>query len=276
MRPLILLQTDFTYKEGAVAAMKGVIKQNARLSEIHDLSHEIPQYDVWSASFRIHQSLRFWPEDTILVSVVDPGVGTARKACVAVHQNGYMIVTPDNGTLTHIYPELVAVYEIDVQKHRYPTPFHTQVFHGRDVFGYVAARLAAATLSLEELIPYDLKDVVRLPIPVPDVVEDTLVGILEIQDPNFGNCWTNIPMEYVEALKAQIGERFNVRIFGPDGFELRVNLPYVESFGALDFEESLMYPTELRTLGFAMNQKNFAKTHQLGFGPNWIVHITKG
>jgi S-adenosylmethionine hydrolase len=275
MRPLILLQSDFTFKEGAVASMKGVIKQMARLAEVHDLSHEIPQYDIWSASFRIHQSLRFWPEDTLLVSVVDPGVGTQRKAAVAVHRQGYIIVTPDNGSLTHIYPELVVVYEIDVNTHRFPSPYTNQVFHGRDVFAYVAALLASANLSLEDLTEYPLEDIVRIPRPYPDLVQDKAVGILEIQDPNFGNCWTNIPVEFLQDLNIDTGDLCQIKLFGPDQRSLEFELPFHLSFGQVNLHEGLMYQTELRTLGFAYNQKNFAKTHDLGFGPNWIVHIQK-
>ena len=275
MRPLILLQTDFTFKEGAVASMKGVIKQMARLAEIHDLSHEIPQYDIWSASFRIHQSLRFWPEDTMLVSVVDPGVGTKRRASVAVHQKGYLIITPDNGTLTHIYPELVAVYEIDVNQHRFPSPYPNQVFHGRDVFAYVAALLASANLSLADLTAYPLEEIVRIPRPYPDVVQDKAIGILEIQDPNFGNCWTNIPVEFLSDIDIDVGDACIVSLFGPDQHVDKFDLPYHLTFGAVDLHEGLLYQTELRTIGLAYNQKNFAKTHELGFGPNWIVHIQK-
>ena len=83
MKPILVFQTDFTYKESAVCAMYGVVKSVDRELEIIDGTHEIPQYDIWSASYRLYQSMKFWPEGTIFVSVVDPGVGTARKACVA-------------------------------------------------------------------------------------------------------------------------------------------------------------------------------------------------
>ena len=102
MKPIIVLQTDFTYKEGAVAAMKGVIKTIDPSLEIIDLTHEIPQFDIWSASFRLYQVIHFWPKGTIFVSVVDPGVGSSRKACVAFTKSGHVIVTPDNKTLTQL------------------------------------------------------------------------------------------------------------------------------------------------------------------------------
>ncbi|MEZ4509277.1 MAG: SAM-dependent chlorinase/fluorinase [Eubacteriales bacterium] len=100
MKPILVFQTDFTYKEGAISSMYGVVKSVDRELEIIDGTHELPQYDTWSASYRLYQSLRFWPEGTVYVSVVDPGVGTARKACVAKVAGGYYVVTPDNGALT--------------------------------------------------------------------------------------------------------------------------------------------------------------------------------
>ena len=101
-KPMLVFQTDFTYKEGAVCAMYGVCKSVDRTLELIDGTHELPQYDTWSASYRLYQSMKFWPKGTIFVSVVDPGVGTARRACVAKTSDGYYIVTPDNGSLTHV------------------------------------------------------------------------------------------------------------------------------------------------------------------------------
>ena len=96
-KPILVFQTDFTYKEGAVSAMYGVVKTVDRELEIFDGTHEIPQYDTWSASYRLLQSLPFWPKGTIYVSVVDPGVGTSRRACVAKTANGYYVVTRTTG-----------------------------------------------------------------------------------------------------------------------------------------------------------------------------------
>jgi len=102
MKPILVFQTDFTYKEGAVSAMYGVVKSVDRELEIMDATHEIPKYDTWSASYRLYQYMRFWPKGTVFVSVVDPGVGTSRKAAVAKTCDGYYVVSPDNGSLTHV------------------------------------------------------------------------------------------------------------------------------------------------------------------------------
>ena len=72
--PIMVFQTDFTYKEGAVAAMYGAVRSVSRDVEIVTATHEIPQYDIWSASYRLQQYVQFWPKGTVFVSVVDPGV----------------------------------------------------------------------------------------------------------------------------------------------------------------------------------------------------------
>jgi S-adenosylmethionine hydrolase len=167
MRPLMVFQTDFTYREGAVCAMYGVVKSVSRDIEIIDGTHELPQYDIWSASYRLWQSMEFWPADTVFVSVVDPGVGTGRRACVCETAGGWRVVTPDNGSLTHVLKHIgvTAVREIDEEKGRLPSTRGTSVFHGRDLFGYCGARLAAGVIGFEEVGPaYDAREIVRLPI----------------------------------------------------------------------------------------------------------------
>ena len=153
MKPILVFQTDFTYKESAVSAMYGVVKSVDRELEIIDATHQIPQYDIWSASYRLFQPMRFWPKGTIFVSVVDPGVGTPRRGCVALTEDGYYVVTPDNGTLTHV-KALVGIREVReidqrVNRLRGKGTEETSVFHGRDVFGYTAARLASGIITYE-------------------------------------------------------------------------------------------------------------------------------
>ena len=77
---LLVFQTDFGYKDSTVAAMYGVVKRVDHTLEIIDSTHELPPFDIWSASYRLWQAKRFWPEGTVIVSVVDPGVGTSRRA----------------------------------------------------------------------------------------------------------------------------------------------------------------------------------------------------
>ena len=157
MKPILVFQTDFTYKEGAVSSMYGVVKTVDRELEIMDGTHELPQYDPWSASYRLYQSLQFWPEGTIYVSVVDPGVGTKRRACVAKTVDGYYIVTPDNGSLTHVkrFIGIEAVREIDESVNRLRGKARTASLFSTEGICLAIRRqdLPAASLTLREWDP---------------------------------------------------------------------------------------------------------------------------
>ena len=166
--------------------------------EIIDGTHEIPKFDTWSASYRLYQSMSFWPKGTIFVSVVDPGVGTPRKASVAATVDGYFIVTPDNGSLTHVkeWMGIREIREIDENVNRLngKDTEAVSVFHGRDLFSYCAAKLASGKITFEEVGPaYPLDEVVTHPIQEPRFGEGEVSAIFEINDPHFGNLWTNIP-----------------------------------------------------------------------------------
>ena len=97
---IIVFQSDFGLKDGAVSAMKGVAMGVSADLKLFDLTHDIPAYNIWEAAFRLQQTVPYWPAGTVFVSVVDPVVGTDRKSVVMKTGTGQFIVTPDNGTLT--------------------------------------------------------------------------------------------------------------------------------------------------------------------------------
>jgi hypothetical protein len=278
MKPILVFQTDFTYREAAVCAMYGVVKSVDRTLEIIDGTHEIPQYDIWSASYRLHQSMRFWPAGTIFVSVVDPGVGTSRRGCVAQTADGYVVVTPDNGALTHLAHEvgILAVREIDqtVNRLRGKGTEGVSVFHGRDVFAYCAARLASGVITYEQVGPaYPVDEIVTLPILAPVLAGGCVRGIFEIGDPNFGNLWTNIPLALFTEAGFVYGDRprLTVRRDGQVVFDARVL--FHRSFGYAAKGEVIIYTNELLKIGVAVNQGSFCERYKLGFGPEWEVEF---
>src|SRR6476659_9263446 len=103
---MVVFQSDFGLKDGAVSAMKGVALGVSSDLKLYDLTHEIPAYNIWEAAYRLEQTVPYWPAGTVFVSVVDPGVGTNRKSVVLKTKSGHFIVTPDNGTLTLIAQSL--------------------------------------------------------------------------------------------------------------------------------------------------------------------------
>ncbi|MFP3324884.1 SAM-dependent chlorinase/fluorinase, partial [Planococcus sp. SIMBA_160] len=102
----LVLQSDFGIDDGAVSAMYGVANTVSSNIRIFDLTHNIPQYDIWEASYRLLQTVTYWPEETVFVSVVDPGVGSERKSLVVKTTSSHYIITPDNGTLTHVAQDI--------------------------------------------------------------------------------------------------------------------------------------------------------------------------
>jgi S-adenosylmethionine hydrolase len=146
--------------------------------------------------------MRFWPEGTIFISVIDPGVGTPRRACVAKTKDGYYIVTPDNGTLTHMkkWVGINEIREIDesINRLKGKDTEGTSIFHGRDLFGYCAARLASGIITYEQVGPeYDVKEIVEYPIMEPINLGNKIRGMFEIEDPTLVICGLTFHYPYL-------------------------------------------------------------------------------
>lgn len=280
MKPILVFQTDFTYAEGAVSSMYGVVKCVDRELEIFDGTHQIPQYDTWSASYRLYQSLGFWPEGTIYVSVVDPGVGTSRRACVAKTKTGHYVVTPDNGALTHVkrFMGIEEVREIDetVNRLRGKGTEEVAIFHGRDLFGYCAAKLASGIIDFEGVGPaYPVDEIVEHDILEPTIEPGKVQGIFEINDPNFGNLWTNIPLKAFNEAGFEYGEHVNVEICHEGKPVFQQKVLFHKSFGFAEKGEPIIYNNEMMKVAMALSQGSFCKEFDLNFGPDWTVTFTK-
>lgn len=280
MKPILVFQTDFTYKEGAVSSMYGVVKTVDRELEIMDGTHELPQYDTWSASYRLYQSLQFWPEGTIYVSVVDPGVGTKRRACVAKTVDGYYIVTPDNGTLTHVKRMIgiEAVREIDetVNRLRGKGTEGVAIFHGRDLFGYTAARLASGIIDFEGVGPeYPVDEIVEHEILEPVAKPGKVEGVFEINDPNFGNLWTNIPLNVFQEAGFAYGDYVNVIVKHEGTPVFAEKVLFHKSFGYAEKGEPMIYNNELMKVAMAVSQGSLCEKYGLSYGSDWAVEFTK-
>lgn len=280
MKSILVYQTDFTYKEGAVCAMYGVVKSVDRELEIIDGTHEIPKFDTWSASYRLYQSMSFWPKGTIFVSVVDPGVGTPRKACVARTSDGYFVVTPDNGSLTHLkqWVGIDQIREIDesVNRLRGKNTEDVSVFHGRDLFSYCAAKLASGQITYEDVgRQYPLDQIVTHPMHEPNFDDGLARGIFEINDPNFGNLWTNFPLKLFLNAGFNFGDRLQMKIRHEGQKVFSQHVLFEKSFGFAQKGEPMLYNNELMRVGVAVNQGSFVEQYGIGYGPEWEVEITK-
>jgi S-adenosylmethionine hydrolase len=271
---IVVLQTDFGLKDQAVAAMRGVIRNVDRRVIVDDLTHEIPAYNIWEAAYRLNAVIDYWAADTVFVSVVDPGVGTARKSIVARLENGQKVVTPDNGTLTLIADRIGidAVREIDERAHRLPGSGDSYTFHGRDVYAYVGALLASGKLQFDAVGPRQ-GDIVRLEYERATVANGRLAGGIPVLDPQYGNVWTNIPASDLKALGVRLGDRVTLTISAAGRELVTLTMPYVHTFGNVPDGESLLYANSVGMLAVALNQRNFAQTYRIASGPTWRVDI---
>ena len=274
---IVVLQTDFGEKDGAVSEVKGVMYSVDKSLLISNLTNEIPAFNIWEASYRLYQTAPYWPKGTVFISVVDPGVGTARRSVVAETNSGQYIVTPDNGTLTMIN-DTVGIKEvrtIDEINNRLKGSGASYTFFGRDVYGYTAAKLASGKISFAEVGPVLNKSVVTLPYQKATIQNNLLSGTIVILDPQYGNVWTNIDKEMLEKFDMQVGQFYKVKIFHENKLKFSDVLDLHHTFGEVEKGKNLLYLNSLLNLSIATNQANFAKLHHIQAGPEWKITIEK-
>lgn len=275
---LLVLQTDFGLADGAVSAMQGVAYSVAPEITISHLTHEIEPYNIYDASYRLLQTLDYWPVGTVFVSVVDPGVGSNRSSVIAKTKTGQYIVTPDNGTLSHVakYIGIVEVREINEAKNRLPHSEKSHTFHGRDVYVYNGAMLANDESYFETLpVTLPVESITCLEIVEPTLKDGTIYGIIDILDIRFGSLWTNIPLELVEEAGIQTGDTISIKIYHNDIKKYDNQLLYGHSFADVAVGETVGYINSLINLAVAINQQNFSETYNIGTGNEWHIHIKK-
>ena len=275
---LLVLQSDFGLVDGSVAAMVGVALQEDPTLKIHNLTHEITPYNIFEASYRLFQSLRYWSECTTFISVLYPGVGSKRKSVVALTENNQYIVTPDNGTLTYIktHVGIKAIREISEVKNRRQNTEYSYTFHGRDVYAYTGAKLASGHITFEEVGPeLPVDAVLELPV-VETVIGDNFVcGAVDILDVRFGSLWTSIKREDFYTLEPEFGDRFEVTISNNDMLVYQNQVTYGKSFADVRIGQPILYINSLYRVGLAINQGSFAKAYNVGVGSNWHIEIKK-
>lgn len=195
--PIVTLTSDFGLRDPFVGIMKGVILGICPEARLVDLTHEVTAYDVGEAALALESAVGFFPGGTVHLAVVDPGVGSARRA-MALRRGGHYFVGPDNGLFTFATAgdEWSAV-SLEAEAFRLPAVSHT--FHGRDIFAPAAAHLAAG-IPLERLGP-PLSDPVRLPRAECRRIGDELIGEV-IGGDRFGNLVTSVTADAIERLGA--------------------------------------------------------------------------
>lgn len=273
----LVFQSDFGLKDGAVAAMKGVAYSLSQELTMVDLTHEIPAYNIWEGAYRLNQSASYWPAGTVFVSVVDPGVGSSRRSVVMKSKSGHYFVTPDNGTLTFVAENLgiAEVRVIDETRNRLRNSNESYTFHGRDVYAYTGARLAAGIIRFEEVGDSVFHDVMRLPYTKPAFSNGVLYGTIDILDIQYGNLWTNIDKKLVEQSGIKVGDKVFVKILHKEKLVYQGEAIYGNTFSAVEPGKTIAYMNSLLRLSLAINQGNFAGRHKISSGGEWKIQVRK-
>ncbi|ABB23276.1 SAM hydrolase/SAM-dependent halogenase family protein [Pelodictyon luteolum] len=234
--PAVVLLTDFGTDDTYVGQMKGVILTIAPETRIIDLTHAVTPQDVTEGAFLLERALPYLPPESIVIAVIDPGVGTRRRA-IAVEAGGRRFLAPDNGLLTPILLKNGPVQCVEVTNRRYIAPERSRTFHGRDIFSPAAAHLATG-IALNTLgAAIEPADCMKLPMPGCTALG---IGVWEggvIFSDRFGNLVTSIDSSLA-------AEKDQWRLVLPDG----TALPVRETYGNVPEGEPLAYRGSFGTL----------------------------
>ena len=249
---LVTLTTDFGTRDGYVGAMKGVLVSRAPSARIIDIAHDIPHHDIAAAAQVLANAVPFFPEGTIHVAVVDPGVGGQRKEVIVVDR-GQIFIGPDNGIFSLIAPRPEAVYEIVESDFRREKPSST--FHGRDVFAAAAARLANGGEPDQAGPQVILRGRLAMPTIEPGSGA-AKANVLHVDV--FGNLITNIP-------EAKTPDKASFRVAG------RVIDGLRQTFEDVAEGELLAYIGSRKTVEIAV--RNGSAAEMLGAGRGTVVEV---
>ena len=268
----LLIQADF-----AGLVMTGVAHSVSKDLVVYNVRPLIPLYDIRAASASMAYNAQTWPAGTVFVSVVDPGVGTDRKSVVLQTQNGLLFVSPDNGSLSGPATAygIEAVREIDESVNRIPGSEWSHTFHGRDVYSYTGARLAAGVISFEEVGPLMEPKIIMLEELGARLEDGVLYGYVSGGTGRLGNISFSIDRHLFEDIDPAYGEMYNVVIRNNDEIAWDGSLPYTKSFGDVPLGDNLLFVNSSGATSIAVNQGNFANKYGIGSGDNWTIEIRK-
>jgi hypothetical protein len=255
--PIIVFMTDYGTFDDAVAICKGVMLSIAPDARIVDLTHHVAPYSIADGARFLSRAALYFPTGTIFVGVVDPGVGTQRRAVIAKSKRGQYFVVPDNGLLTFIEDRdgIASAREITNPVWRWPGPV-SGTFHGRDIFAPAGAHLARGDdwTGVGPEVPH----LVRLALKPAVIAADGINGRVVALDGPFGNLITNVKAELFQKRGYRLGDPVLINIG-----RLKLTAPYVTTFGDVPIGQPLLYIDSSGLVGLAINQGSFAKVHDV-------------
>jgi len=249
--------TDFGVVDDSVALCKGVMYGIAPHLRIVDLTHQANAFSIRDGARFLFGTAPYFPPGTVFVAVVDPGVGSSRKAVVVKSKRGQFFVLPDNGLMTMIEDRdgIEGIREITNPDWMVGAKI-SSTFHGRDIFSPVGAHIARGDDWTQVGPP--VKQLIRLDLKPASVDNKGLTGEVIALDGPFGNLITNISAEDLLKLGYQRGDRLKVTIAGRE-----LEMPFVKTFSDVPLKQPLLFIDSRGRASFALNQASFAATYQI-------------
>jgi S-adenosylmethionine hydrolase len=249
--------TDFGIVDDSVALCKGVMYGIAPNLRIVDLTHQVNAFSIRDGARFLFGATPYFPAGTVFVAVVDPGVGSPRKAVVVKSKRGQFFVLPDNGLMTMVEERdgVEAIREVTNPDWMVGARI-SSTFHGRDIFSPVGAHIARGDDWIQ--VGPVVKELVRLDLKPASVDEKGLTGEVIALDGPFGNLITNITAEGFLKLGYQRGDKLKVRIA-----EREIEMPFVKTFSDVPIKQPLLFIDSRGRVSFALNQFSFAAAYSI-------------
>jgi S-adenosylmethionine hydrolase len=255
--PTIVFMTDFGVLDDSVAICRGVMYGIMPTVRIVDLTHQVTPFSIFEGARYLFGATPYYPGGTVFVVVVDPGVGSSRKAIVAHSKKGQYFVLPDNGLIALVEQRdgIDAVREITNPEWMIGGKL-SSTFHGRDIFSPVGAHVARGDDWAKVGPEIPVKDLVRLDLKIATIDEHGLNASVIATDGPFGNLVTNVDGSDFLTLGYQRGQEVSVKVGDKE-----LKMKFVKTFSDVPVGDSLLYIDSRGHLGLALNQKNFAETY---------------
>jgi S-adenosylmethionine hydrolase len=249
--------TDFDVKDDAVGICKAVMNGVAPGVQVIDITHQATPYNIAEGARFLAGSAPYFAKDAVFVVVIDPGVGSARRAIIARSKKGQFFVLPDNGLLTLVqdHDGIDGVREITNPEWMIGSKT-SSTFHGRDIFSPTGAHLARGDDWATAGPPVDVASLVRLDLHTATVDDAGLHGEVIGTDGPFGNLVLNVPAETFAKLGYKVGDTVPIQVNGH-----MFQLPFVKTFSDVPVEKPLAYIDSRGRLSLGINQRSFAETY---------------
>jgi len=264
---VIGFMTDFDIKDDAVGICKAVMEVVAPGVKVIDITHQSVPFNIGMGARFLSGSAQFFPKDAVFVVVIDPGVGSKRKAIIAKSKVGQYFVLPDNGLLT-----LLDARDTIVEAHEITNPAWmigsgvSSTFHGRDIFSPAAAHVARGDDFRQAGPALDVAKLVRLDLKSATIDEKGLHGRVLGTDGPFGNLILNVPEETFAQLGYKFGDMVPVTLAGKSHV-----IPFVNTFSDMPVGKELFFIDSGKRLSFSINQGNFSEVNKVGEGAEFTI-----